>query len=41
MISFVEKAEPVAGRSSIWGSPFSGQPIRYDGLAVRRVKEQP
>jgi len=41
MISFVEKTEPVAGRSSIWGSPFSGQPIRFDDLAVHRVKEQP
>jgi hypothetical protein len=41
MISFVEKAEPVTGRASIWGSPFSGQPIRFDDLAVRRVKEQP
>lgn len=41
MISFVEKAEPVAGRASIWGSPFSGQPIRFDDLAIRRVHERP
>lgn len=41
LISFAEKTEPIAGRASIWGSPFSGQPIRFDDLTVRRVKEHP
>ena len=40
MISFVERSEPVAGRASIWGSPFSGQPIRFDDLSLRRVVER-
>lgn len=41
MISFADKAEPVAGRASIWGSPISGQPIRFDDLSVRRIGERP
>jgi hypothetical protein len=31
-------AEPSAGRSSIWGSPFSGTPIRFDDLKVFEAK---
>lgn len=34
LISYTEPQEPVPGRSSIWGSPFSGTPIRYDDLVV-------
>jgi hypothetical protein len=34
MISFDEKTPPHDGRPSIWGSPFSGTPIRFDDLAV-------
>jgi len=34
MISLDEKTPPHDGRSSIWGSPFSGTPIRFDNLMV-------
>ena len=33
-ISQIEKAEPLSGRASIWGSPFAGTPIRFDDLRV-------
>jgi hypothetical protein len=29
-----EKTEPNAGRASVWGSPYSGTPIRFDDLRV-------
>ncbi len=29
--------EPIPGRPSLWGSPFSGKPIRYDDLEVRSL----
>ena len=31
-ITFTTKEEPPAGRAGIWGSPFSGTPIRFDDL---------
>jgi hypothetical protein len=34
MVSLDEKAPPHDGRPSIWGSPYSGTPIRFDDLAV-------
>lgn len=34
MIVFTEKSKPVAGRASIWGSPYSGTPIQFDDLKV-------
>jgi hypothetical protein len=34
MISLDEKAPPHDGRPSIWGSPYSGTPIRFDDLMV-------
>ena len=34
MISLDDKTKPHDGRPSIWGSPFSGMPIRFDDLAV-------
>lgn len=37
-VSHVEKAEPAAGRASIWGSPFSTLPIQYDDLLVTPAK---
>lgn len=33
--------EPVPGRASIWGSPFSGTPIRFDHLAVLPALAKP
>jgi hypothetical protein len=38
LISLDEKEEPRAGRASIWGSPFSTTPIRYDDLLVTRAE---
>lgn len=34
MILLDEKTPPHDGRPSIWGSPYSGTPIRFDDLAV-------
>jgi hypothetical protein len=33
-ITFATKDEPPAGRPGIWGSPFSGTPIRFDDLVL-------
>ncbi len=33
-IIFAEKTKPVAGRASIWGSPYAGTPIQFDDLKV-------
>jgi len=32
-----EKEQPIAGRASVMGSPFSGTPIWFDDLKVERV----
>ncbi|HVY70367.1 MAG TPA: hypothetical protein VHH73_10595 [Verrucomicrobiae bacterium] len=37
-VSQSETETPVAGRPSIWGSPFAGTPIRFDDLMVQPVK---
>lgn len=34
LISFDEITPPVAGRASIWGSPYAGTPIQFDDLKV-------
>jgi hypothetical protein len=36
MIAFDENEEPLPGRASIFGNPFSGTPIRFDDLIVTR-----
>ncbi len=36
-ISPAETTESPAGRSSVWGMPFAGTPIRYDDLIVTRA----
>lgn len=36
-VSFEEKEEPVAGRASLWGSPYSTTPIEFDDLKVVAV----
>ena len=38
MISYDEKEQPVAGRASIWGSPYATTPIRFDDLLVYPAK---
>ena len=37
MVTQVLKEEPVAGRASVWGKPFSETPIRFDDLVVEKV----
>ena len=37
-ISWKEVEEPFAGRPSVWGSPFSGKPIRFDDFQVTRLE---
>jgi hypothetical protein len=33
-ISYEEREEPIAGRASVWGNPYSGTSIRFDDLVV-------
>src|SRR6266481_3576966 len=35
MVAFEEKEEPPSGRPSVFGSPFSGTPIKFDDLVVQ------
>jgi hypothetical protein len=35
-IRFEDSEAPTAGRASVWGNPYSGQPIRFDDLRVER-----
>ena len=32
-----ETKEPRNGKPSIWGSPYSGTPIRYDDIVVKKI----
>lgn len=34
MITTDEKTEPHAGRAALWGSPYSGTPIRFDDIVL-------
>ena len=36
-ISRMESSESPAGRSSVWGMPFAGTPVRFDDLTVTRA----
>ena len=36
-ITHKETKEPRNGRPSIWGSPYSGTPIRYDDIVVKKT----
>jgi len=40
MISFDDQEEPVAGRASVLGSPFSGTPIWFDDLKVEKLESK-
>jgi hypothetical protein len=40
-ISYEDKEPVAAGRPAIWGSPFSGSPIRFDDLSVTALSSQP
>jgi hypothetical protein len=35
-----ETEKPIAGRASLWGSPFSGTPIRFDDLVISRAADK-
>src|SRR5437867_1211368 len=39
MVSAEEKEEPVAGKASIWGSPYASTPIGFDDLLVMPASE--
>lgn len=39
LVTFTVNAETPAGRASIWGSPVSGTPIRFDDLAVTQAEK--
>lgn len=36
-ITHTETKEPRNGKPSIWGSPYSGTPIRYDDIVVKKI----
>jgi len=38
LIILEEPKEPTAGRAGLWGSPYSGTPIRFDDLVIEPVK---
>ena len=38
MIALEDKEETPAGRAGIWGSPYSGTPIRFDDLVLTPAK---
>lgn len=38
LISIEESTAPTSGRAGIWGSPYSGTPIRFSDLLVAPVK---
>jgi len=40
LIAYTEKDEPRAGRAVLYGSPFSGTPIRYDDVMVTRIEDK-
>jgi hypothetical protein len=40
MISFQDSEPPAKGRASVWGSPYSGTPIRFDDLAALPLAEK-
>jgi len=41
LVSFDEREQPVAGKASIWGSPYATTPIRFDDLKVAPATGEP
>ena len=41
LVSFDEREQPVAGKASIWGSPYATTPIRFDDLKVTSATDAP
>jgi len=41
LVSLDEREQPVAGKASIWGSPYATTPIRFDDLKVVAATDAP
>ena len=41
LVSCDEKEQPIAGKASIWGSPYATTPIRFDDLKVGAATDAP
>ena len=41
LVSLDEKEQPVAGKASIWGSPYATTPIRFDELRLVSATDDP
>src|SRR5438094_6465790 len=41
LVSFDEREQPVAGKASVWGSPYATTPIRFDDLKVASARDAP
>ena len=41
LVSFDEREQPVAGKASIWGSPYATTPIRFDDLKLASATDAP
>src|SRR6266478_2999915 len=41
LVSLDEREQPVAGKASIWGSPYATTPIRFDELKVTSATDAP
>jgi hypothetical protein len=41
LVSIDEREQPVAGKASIWGSPYATTPIRFDDLKVAGATDAP
>jgi hypothetical protein len=41
LVSFDEKEQPVAGKASLWGSPYATTPIRFDDLRLVSATDAP
>jgi len=41
LVSFDEREQPVAGKASIWGSPYATTPIRFDDFKVASATDAP
>ncbi|MDP6251149.1 MAG: hypothetical protein QGI20_04340 [Verrucomicrobiota bacterium] len=39
-VTHKEAKEPRNGKPSIWGSPYSGTPIRYDDIVVKKIAKR-
>ena len=40
LVVFEDSEEPLSGRPSLWGTPYSGKQIDYDDLEVRKVRSE-